>query len=56
MTDPGTRTRIRGAEAGQLFDNLAAILAAAGAALTDVVRVGIVMRALQRDAPESEVS
>jgi 2-iminobutanoate/2-iminopropanoate deaminase len=39
------------AEAEQLFTNLAAILAAAGAALTDVVRVGIVMRALQRDRP-----
>jgi 2-iminobutanoate/2-iminopropanoate deaminase len=39
------------AEAEQLFANLAAVLAAAGAALTDVVRVGIVMRALQRDRP-----
>jgi 2-iminobutanoate/2-iminopropanoate deaminase len=39
------------AEAEQLFDNLAAILAAAGAALTDVVRVGIVMRDLQADRP-----
>jgi 2-iminobutanoate/2-iminopropanoate deaminase len=39
------------AEVEQLFDNLAAILAAAGAGLTDVVRVGIVMRALQRDRP-----
>ena len=39
------------AEAEQLFDNLAAILAAAGAELTDVVRVGIVMRDLQRDRP-----
>ena len=39
------------AEAEQLFDNLAAILAAAGAGLTDVVRVGIVMRDLQRDRP-----
>ena len=39
------------AEAEQLFTNLAAILAAADAALTDVVRVGIVMRALQRDRP-----
>lgn len=39
------------AEAEQLFANLAAILAAAGAALTDVVRVGIVMRDLQRDRP-----
>ena len=39
------------AEADQLFDNLAAVLAAAGASLTDVVRVGIVMRDLQRDRP-----
>jgi 2-iminobutanoate/2-iminopropanoate deaminase len=39
------------AEAEQLFGNLAAILAAAGASLTDVVRVGIVMRDLQRDRP-----
>ena len=39
------------AEAEQLFDNLAAILAAAGAGLTDVVRVGIVMRQLERDRP-----
>ena len=39
------------AEAEQLFDNLAAILRAAGADLTDVVRVGIVMRDLQRDRP-----
>jgi 2-iminobutanoate/2-iminopropanoate deaminase len=39
------------AEAEQLFTNLTAILAAAGAGLTAVVRVGIVMRALQRDRP-----
>ena len=39
------------AEAHQLFDNLVAILAAAGSRLTDVVRVGIVMRDLQRDRP-----
>ena len=39
------------AEIEQLFDNLAAILAAAGAGLPDVVRVGIVMRDLQRDRP-----
>lgn len=39
------------AEAEQVFANLSAILAAAGAGLTDVVRVGIVMRALQRDRP-----
>jgi 2-iminobutanoate/2-iminopropanoate deaminase len=38
-------------EAKQLFTNLSAILAAAGVNLTDVVRVGIVMRALQRDRP-----
>jgi 2-iminobutanoate/2-iminopropanoate deaminase len=38
-------------EAEQVFTNLTAILAAAGAGLTDVVRVGIVMRALQRDRP-----
>ena len=38
-------------EAEQVFANLAAILAAAGADLTDVVRVGIIMRALQRDRP-----
>jgi 2-iminobutanoate/2-iminopropanoate deaminase len=39
------------AEANQIFDNLVAILEAAGAGLTDVVRVGIVMRDLQRDRP-----
>ena len=39
------------AEANVIFDNLVAILAAAGAELTDVVRVGIVMRDLQRDRP-----
>lgn len=38
-------------EAEQIFDNLQAILAAGGASLTDVVRVGIVMRDLQRDRP-----
>jgi 2-iminobutanoate/2-iminopropanoate deaminase len=38
-------------EADQLFVNLAAILAAADATLGDVVRVGIVMRNLQRDRP-----
>ena len=38
-------------EAEQLFANLTAILAAAGASLSDVVRVGIVMRALQLDRP-----
>ncbi|MCW2720085.1 MAG: 2-iminobutanoate/2-iminopropanoate deaminase [Pseudonocardiales bacterium] len=39
------------AEAEQIFTNLAAILKAGGASLTDVVRVGIVMRDLQRDRP-----
>jgi 2-iminobutanoate/2-iminopropanoate deaminase len=39
------------AEAERLYANLAAILEAAGASLRDVVRVGIVMRALQRDRP-----
>lgn len=39
------------AEAGVLFDNLEAILAAGGASLRDVVRVGIVMRDLQADRP-----
>jgi len=38
-------------EAKQLFDNLTAILAAAGSELTDVVRVGISMKHLQRDRP-----
>jgi 2-iminobutanoate/2-iminopropanoate deaminase len=39
------------AEAEQIFTNLAAILKAGGASLADVVRVGIVMRDLQRDRP-----
>jgi 2-iminobutanoate/2-iminopropanoate deaminase len=39
------------AEAAQLFANLTAILTAAGAGLTDVVRVGIFMKHLQRDRP-----
>jgi 2-iminobutanoate/2-iminopropanoate deaminase len=39
------------AEAEQLFANLTAILVAGGAGPTDVVRVGIVMRNLQRDRP-----
>lgn len=38
-------------EAVQMFANLDAILAAAGARLTDVVRVGIFMKQLQRDRP-----
>jgi 2-iminobutanoate/2-iminopropanoate deaminase len=51
--DPATHAIPDGAreEAEQLFANLAAILTAAGADLADVVRVGIVMRALQRDRP-----
>ena len=40
-----------GREAEQLFDNLTAILQAADASLTDVVRVGIYMKNLQRDRP-----
>ena len=40
-----------GEEADQLFANLTAILAGAGAELSDVVRVGIFMRHLQRDRP-----
>src|SRR3954469_7948929 len=39
------------AEAEQLFANLEAILSAAGAGLSDVVRVGIVMRDLAADRP-----
>jgi 2-iminobutanoate/2-iminopropanoate deaminase len=39
------------AEAEQLFANLTAILTAAGAGLTDVVRAGIFMKHLQRDRP-----
>ena len=38
-------------EARQLFVNLAAVLEAAGAHLTDVVRVGVFMKQLQRDRP-----
>jgi 2-iminobutanoate/2-iminopropanoate deaminase len=40
-----------GDEADQLFANLGAILVAAGSELTDVVRVGISMKHLQRDRP-----
>ena len=39
------------AEAQRLFANLDAILTAAGATRTDVVRVGIVMRDIRRDRP-----
>ena len=51
--DPQTGKRPAGAgeEADQLFANLTAILAAADADLSDVVRVGIFMRDLQRDRP-----
>lgn len=38
-------------EADQVLTNLAAILAAAGAGLGDVLRVGIFMKQLQRDRP-----
>ena len=52
-TNPGTGRSPDDAraEAIQMFDNLEAILAAAGARLTDVVRVGIFMKQLQRDRP-----
>ena len=38
-------------EANQLFENLTAILGAAGCDLSDVVRVGIFTKRLQRDRP-----
>ena len=47
----GARPADAGQEADQLLANLAAILAAAGAGLSDVVRAGIFMRDLQRDRP-----
>jgi 2-iminobutanoate/2-iminopropanoate deaminase len=52
-TDPktGKLAEDAAAEAEQLFANLTAILAAAGAGLPDVVRVGIFMKRLQRDRP-----
>jgi 2-iminobutanoate/2-iminopropanoate deaminase len=52
-TDPATGLipADAGAEARQLFANLEAVLAAAGAGLTDVVRAGLFMRHLQRDRP-----
>jgi len=52
-TDPrtGTLPGDVAAEVEQLFANLAAVLAAAGAGLDDVVRVGIFMLDLQRDRP-----
>lgn len=51
--DPQTGRLAAGAseEADQIFANLAAILAAAGAGLPDVVRAGIFMRDLQQDRP-----
>jgi 2-iminobutanoate/2-iminopropanoate deaminase len=51
--DPGSHAipADAAAEADQLFTNLEAVLAAGGASLSDVVRVGIVMRALRRDRP-----
>jgi 2-iminobutanoate/2-iminopropanoate deaminase len=52
-TDPrsGAVPDTPAAEADLLLTNLAAILAAADASLSDVVRVGIFMRDLQRDRP-----
>jgi 2-iminobutanoate/2-iminopropanoate deaminase len=52
-TDPQTGALPADAakEAEQLLANLAAILAAAGAGLADVVRVGVYMRDLQGDRP-----
>jgi 2-iminobutanoate/2-iminopropanoate deaminase len=47
----GERPETAEAEAEQLFANLQAILRAAGAELTDVVRVGISTTDLQRDRP-----
>jgi 2-iminobutanoate/2-iminopropanoate deaminase len=52
-TDPvtGAVPDTAAAEADRLLTNLAAVLAAGGAALTDVVRVAVFMRDLQRDRP-----
>jgi 2-iminobutanoate/2-iminopropanoate deaminase len=52
-TDPrtGARPADPRAEADQLFANLTAILASAGASAGDVVRAGIFMRHLRRDRP-----
>jgi 2-iminobutanoate/2-iminopropanoate deaminase len=47
----GRRPEDAADEADLLLTNLAAILAAAGVGLDDVVRVGISMRNLQRDRP-----
>ena len=49
--ESGQRPDDAAAEADRLFANLAAILDAAGLGLTNVVRVGISMRHLQRDRP-----
>ena len=49
--DTGQPPKDSSDEAAQLFENLTAVLAAAGAQLTDVVRVGIFMKDLQRDRP-----
>ena len=51
--DPGTGALPADAteEADQVLRNLTAVLAAAGAELTDVVRVGVFMRDLQGDRP-----
>jgi 2-iminobutanoate/2-iminopropanoate deaminase len=52
-TDPSTGELPGNArdEAERVFANLTAILEAADASLTDVVRVGIYMKDLQRDRP-----
>ena len=47
----GHRAADAGDEANQLFENLKVILGAAGCELSDVVRVGIFMKQLQRDRP-----
>jgi 2-iminobutanoate/2-iminopropanoate deaminase len=49
--EPGHPAADAPEEANQLFENLTAILAAAGCELSDVVRVGIFMKHLQRDRP-----
>ena len=47
----GRRPDDAATEADLLFENLSAILGAAGLGLSNVVRVGIAMRHLQRDRP-----
>lgn len=51
--DPATQVVVDGAEAQarQAFENVRVALAAAGGALTDVVKVGVFMSNLQRDRP-----